>query len=43
MHAQLGDMYVMDPRFTETYEKIHTGMAAFMKCATAANLAKRGD
>ena len=27
MHAQLGRMYVADPRFTATYEKIRPGMA----------------
>lgn len=43
MHAQLGEMYVMDARFTETYEKIHTGMAEFMKAATAANFKKHGE
>ena len=27
MHAQLGRMYVADPRFTATYEKMRPGMA----------------
>lgn len=40
MHAQLGEMYVIDERFKATYEAIQDGMAEFMKQATAANLAK---
>ncbi|MCI5106186.1 MAG: TipAS antibiotic-recognition domain-containing protein [Pseudomonadales bacterium] len=40
MHASLGEMYVMDARFTATYEKLHPGMAQFMRDATAANLAR---
>jgi DNA-binding transcriptional MerR regulator len=40
MHAQLGRMYVADPRFTATYEKIHPGMAQYMCDATAANAAR---
>jgi MerR family transcriptional regulator, thiopeptide resistance regulator len=39
MHAQLGEMYVADPRFTATYEKIRPGMAAYIRDATAANAA----
>ena len=41
MHAQLGQMYVNDPRFTATYEKIRPGMAKWVAEATAAN-ARRG-
>ena len=41
MQAELGKMYVADPRFTATYEKIHPGMAAYMRDATTAN-ARRG-
>ena len=37
MHAQLGAMYVADPRFTETYEKMRPGMAQYLCDATAAN------
>ncbi|MBO9540344.1 MerR family transcriptional regulator [bacterium] len=29
----LGDMYVADPRFTETYDKVKPGLAAFMQRA----------
>ncbi len=39
MHAELGRMYVADPRFTATYEKIRPGMAQYVCDATAANLA----
>jgi DNA-binding transcriptional MerR regulator len=42
MHAELGKMYVADPRFTETYETIRPGMAQYMCDATAAN-ARRGE
>ena len=42
MHANLGEMYVADPRFTATYEKIRPGMARWMRDATAAN-ATRGS
>ncbi len=41
MHANLGEMYVADPRFTATYEKIRPGMAAWMRDATAANASRR--
>ncbi len=41
MHAELGTMYVADPRFAATYEKIRTGLAQYMREATAAN-ARRG-
>ena len=27
MHARIAEMYVSDPRFTETYEDIETGLA----------------
>lgn len=40
MHAHLGRMYVADPRFTATYEKIRPGMAQYLCAATAANLAR---
>lgn len=42
MHAELGKMYVADPRFTATYEKIRSGLAQYMCDATAANL-ERGE
>lgn len=40
MHAELGKMYVADPRFTATYEKIRPGMAEYVRDATAANAAR---
>jgi DNA-binding transcriptional MerR regulator len=43
MHAELGRMYVSDPRFTETYERIRPGMARYVCDATAANLAREGS
>jgi len=41
MHAGLGTMYVNDPRFTASLDKVHTGMAQYLCDAIAAN-AKRG-
>ena len=41
MHAQLGRMYVADPRFTATYEKIRPGMAQYVCDAIAANASGR--
>jgi len=43
MHAELGRMYVDDPRFTATYEKIRPGMAHYLREATAANAARGED
>ena len=40
MHAQLGQMYVADPRFAATYERIHPGMARYVRDAIAANAAR---
>lgn len=37
MHAQLGEMYVADPRFTETYEKLAPGLAVYVRDAILAN------
>lgn len=37
MHANLGEMYIVDPRFTATYEKIHAGMAQYVRDAMKAN------
>jgi len=42
MHANLGMMYVADPRFTATYEKIHPGMAQYVCDATQANAKRDG-
>jgi DNA-binding transcriptional MerR regulator len=43
MHAQLGEMYIQDPRFMETYETMQEGMAKFMQSATAANFEKHHE
>lgn len=40
MHVGLANMYIADPRFTATYEKIRTGMARYVHDAIHAN-AKR--
>jgi len=40
MHCNLAEMYIADPRFTATYEKIHEGMAQWWHDAIMAN-AKR--
>ena len=37
MHVALGEMYIADPRFTETYEKISPGLAQFLSTAIRAN------
>jgi DNA-binding transcriptional MerR regulator len=37
MHERLGRMYVEDPRFTATYEKIRPGMAEYVRDAIVAN------
>ena len=42
IHANLGLMYVADPRFKATYEKIHEGMAQYVCDAIQANLARSG-
>ena len=42
MHEELGRLYVADPRFTATYEKIRPGMAAYVRDATAANARRVG-
>ena len=40
MHAQLGEMYVADPRFAATYEAIRPGWRA--SCATRRPRTRRG-
>jgi DNA-binding transcriptional MerR regulator len=37
MHVNLAEMYIADPRFTATYEKIHVGMARYWHDAILAN------
>jgi hypothetical protein len=36
-HRQLGDMYAADPRFTETYESMASGLAQYVRDAIHAN------
>jgi hypothetical protein len=44
MHMKLGEMYVADPRFTANYEKVHPGLAQYMRDAIRANAARvRGE
>jgi hypothetical protein len=40
VHAELGRMYVADPRFSTTYEKTRPGMAQYICDAAQANLAR---
>lgn len=40
MHVDLAEMYIVDPRFTATYEKIHEGMAQYWHDAIVANAAR---
>jgi DNA-binding transcriptional MerR regulator len=40
MHKGLGEMYVADPRFTATFEKIKTGLAQYACEAFVANAAR---
>jgi DNA-binding transcriptional MerR regulator len=42
MHRNLACLYISDPRFTETYEKIAPGAAAWLNAAIVAN-ADRGE
>ena len=42
MHVGLAEMYIADPRFTATYEKIHPGMAQYVHDAILANAARAG-
>ncbi len=37
MHCGLGDLYVTDPRFTERYDRVAPGLAAFIRDAIHAN------
>ena len=42
IHAGLAEMYVADPRFTATYEKIAPGLATYVSDAIKANAARHG-
>jgi hypothetical protein len=37
MHTCLGEMYVSDPRFTATYDKIRPGLAVYLRDSILAN------
>ncbi len=41
IHRGLGEMYLADPRFTATYEKIAPGMAQYLHDAIEANAARQ--
>ena len=41
MHVGLAEMYLADPRFTATYEKIAPGLAQYLHDAIMANAAHR--
>lgn len=43
MHVGLGRMYVSDPRFAETYEKVRIGLARFLCEAIQANAERHAD
>ena len=40
MHVGLGEMYIADPRFATTYEKLAPGLAQFLHDAIVANAAR---
>lgn len=42
MHGNLAEMYIADPRFTATYEKMRAGMAQWWHDAILANKARNG-
>jgi DNA-binding transcriptional MerR regulator len=42
MHVGLAEMYLADPRFTATYEKIAPGLAQYLHDAIKANAAREG-
>ena len=42
MHVGLAEMYIADPRFTATYEKIAPGLAQYLHDAIKANAAAHG-
>ena len=42
MHVGLAEMYIADPRFTATYEKVAPGLAQYLHDAIKANAARAG-
>jgi len=43
IHLGLAEMYVADPRFTATYEKVAPGLAQYLHDAIKANAARQGS
>ncbi|MER7078963.1 DNA-binding transcriptional regulator, MerR family [Saccharopolyspora kobensis] len=43
IHRGLGDMYVADERFTDHYEKLEPGLAAYIRTAIHANADRAGE
>ncbi|MEG3628435.1 MerR family transcriptional regulator [Streptomyces poriticola] len=43
MHTCLGEMYVADPRFTATYDRIRPGLAVYLRDAIVANAARHSS
>ena len=41
-HRGLGEMYVEDPRFRETYDRVRAGLAVYVRDAIRANAARKG-
>lgn len=41
MHAQLGDLYVDDPRFADHWNRAEPGLATFVRDAIGANTARQ--
>src|SRR5690606_7306721 len=42
IHVGLGEMYVADPRFSATYERIAPGLATYLRDAIRANAVRAG-
>jgi hypothetical protein len=43
MQAALGEMYVADPRFASSYDRIRPGLAVFVRDAVRARVAREAD
>ncbi len=43
LHRNLGDMYVADPRFTQSYDDLEPGLAQFVRDAIHANADRRAE
>ncbi|GAB2761187.1 hypothetical protein GCM10027273_44390 [Nocardioides pakistanensis] len=40
MHAGIAELYVADPRYTQTYEALAPGLAQYVRDAVVANAAR---